>query len=350
MSNSKRRRTLRSHRKARSAKQTHTAVPGEKALHETQQSAREKRGRIPRLEQIVSIWLERLAAARSDEAMQVFAADITAWRAQVAIMLERHGVTPAALPAEQQRLFARTLLWSEEPWRTIIPQTALAFETAVGRLSPSAVSAEIQYLPHEGSLWRVTSRRGRLVIAIGDIFLLDAAGEMTERLARFLTSRRRREVQESRFLKQWTGSEPVLQYFFALERHIDLSQQKPADAAHDLQAMYAANNDTYFSGTLAPSELCWSPRLACCRTGYYNPMDNSITISRALNSPEVPEFVVAFVLYHEMLHQQSRLALLRGLGRAHDKAFREAERKFPRYAEAAAWLDRLAQGKKISPD
>jgi hypothetical protein len=178
------------------------------------------------------------------------------------------------------------------------------------------------------------------------------------RLARFLAGRRRGR-QEARFLKQWTGSETVLRYLFALESRIAPAQGSPASpgarpntsAARDLYAIYADNNNTYFSGALTPPrQICWSRRSACCRTGYYNPMNNSITISRALSAPEVPEFIVAFVLYHEMLHQESRLTLLGGQGRVHDKAFREAERKFSRYAEAVSWLKRLAEEKRISPD
>lgn len=308
-----------------------------------------KRYRLLRLEQTVGAWLHRLAEVKNETDRQAFIAGITAYRANTLAMLARRGAAPADLPAEQQRIFARTLLWSEEPWITIMPRAALAFEAALRR---AASSGQVRYLPHEGCLWRVARRGERLRIAISDVFLLDAAGEVPERLARFLVSGSRRTqstLRETRFLKQWMGSEQALQYFFALERHIDLSRQAPVGAAHDLRAIYLAVNEEYFSGSLMPSELRWSPRAARCRTGYYNPMDNSITISRVLDAPDVPEFVVAFVVYHEMLHQQARLALLRGEGRSHDKAFREAERKFAHYAKAAAWLDRLAKGKAISP-
>jgi hypothetical protein len=340
------------------------AKPGRAAAAKGQPAqAKPRRGtsvRIPRLEQIVSAWLDRLAASRSPTAQKLFAADIAVFRDQVFAKLDKHGLGPDCLPVAQQRLFARTLLWGDEPWLSIIPQAALAFETSIrqitspGLLAGILPTAEVRYLPLEGCLWRVSHPNGRLNIGISDLFLLDVTGEITGRLAKFLLSRGTRRSgrvrQEAQFLKQWVGTEHVLRYLFALEERITISRQESCGAVYDLQAIYMENNKMYFADALRPSELCWSQHLACCRTGYYNPLDNSITISRALDAPDVPEFVVAFVLYHEMLHQESRRALLGKPGRVHDKAFRAAERKFSRYDQAESWLKRLAENGRVIPD
>ena len=49
--------------------------------------------------------------------------------------------------------------------------------------------------------------------------------------------------------------------------------------------------------------------------------DRSIKINKILNSPDIPRFVIEFVLYHEMLH-----TVLPNNG--HDRVFKERESKF----------------------
>jgi hypothetical protein len=66
-------------------------------------------------------------------------------------------------------------------------------------------------------------------------------------------------------------------------------------------------------------------------------------ISRSLDVPEVPEFLVEYVLYHEMLHVKHRPRIISGRRINHHAAFRADERRFAYYAEAMAYLDRLAE-------
>jgi len=309
--------------------------------------------RVRNLSRIVSGWLDRLAASRSVTARRLFCADIAAWRTSLLEELEKHSMSTASLSLEQQRQLARTLVWCDEPWLSIIPQAAEAFETELKKtlnvtsLFSLTQNVQVFYLPLDGSLWRFARNSAGVTIAISDLFLLDESGDVPRRLARFLSGRRRRSAQDRQTLKQWLGTERVLEYARTLERHTTYSSRNSRGKTYDLAALYAAINQEYFSGSLCPPELCWSRRQAHCRTGYYDSMKNCITLSRALDAPEVPEYVIRFVLYHEMLHQEARLALMGRTRRAHDAAFRKAERKFTHYAEAEAYLKALARKKRV---
>jgi len=57
----------------------------------------------------------------------------------------------------------------------------------------------------------------------------------------------------------------------------------------------------------------------------------------------VPAFVVDFLVYHELLHKKLSVTWRDGRRRAHTPQFRQAERRFPRCAEAQAVLKRLAK-------
>lgn len=70
----------------------------------------------------------------------------------------------------------------------------------------------------------------------------------------------------------------------------------------------------------------WTVNPNCRRLGTCNSLFRVITVSSALDSDDVPENVLDYVMYHETLH------LRRGYRpdkRAHDKTFRTWERLFP---------------------
>ena len=69
-------------------------------------------------------------------------------------------------------------------------------------------------------------------------------------------------------------------------------------------------------------------------------MHEVIVISRSLDEPEMPEFIVEYILYHEMLHSvvpdETNSAGRRCI---HTAEFYRRERAFPRYRRARQWED-----------
>jgi hypothetical protein len=69
-----------------------------------------------------------------------------------------------------------------------------------------------------------------------------------------------------------------------------------------------------------------------------------------LDHPEVPEYCVAFILYHEMLHHVlPPLKGKRGRRQIHHRAFTTKEKEFRDYALAQEFLDThiVKSGKKL---
>jgi predicted metal-dependent hydrolase len=60
-----------------------------------------------------------------------------------------------------------------------------------------------------------------------------------------------------------------------------------------------------------------------------------------LDSPEVPEWFVEYILFHEMLHIKHAARIIKGRRYYHTPAFRAEERTYPRYEQAQEWLDRV---------
>jgi hypothetical protein len=111
---------------------------------------------------------------------------------------------------------------------------------------------------------------------------------------------------------------------------------------HALQPLFDQLNAAYF-GNAIDARIGWgrvTPRRnqRSIRMGVYLHDERLIRIHPALDRPEVPDYFVAFVVFHEMLHQAVPAAHCGGGRRQHHGAeFRARERSYPDYARATAW-------------
>ncbi len=95
--------------------------------------------------------------------------------------------------------------------------------------------------------------------------------------------------------------------------------------------------------------LSWSKTRSRRRFGHHDGDHNAIVISKTLDDPDVPEFVLDYVVYHELLHIVIPPRLGSGGKRiVHPKEFKQAERRFERWKDAEAWLSALASGRKAN--
>lgn len=127
-------------------------------------------------------------------------------------------------------------------------------------------------------------------------------------------------------------------------------------AVHDLERLAAEVNATFFDGVIG-SRITWGRRTRSrkrrrtIRFGSYHYQGDIIRIHAALDDAFVPEWVVRFVIYHEMLH--AYLGIRRsanGRREYHGAEFRAMERQHPDYERVRAWerdpsnLERLMEG------
>ncbi len=113
---------------------------------------------------------------------------------------------------------------------------------------------------------------------------------------------------------------------------------------HDLAASFARVNATYFAGVMPQPRLTWSTSANTRLMGQYQPGVDTLMLNCALNTADVPQFVIDYVMYHELLHKQLGARITRGKRHVHFAEFRTAEQRFPQFAEANAILNKLARG------
>ncbi len=116
----------------------------------------------------------------------------------------------------------------------------------------------------------------------------------------------------------------------------------PAGAHHDLGPLFDTLNRRYFRSALPRPRLGWSARAWRTQLGCFDPALRQIVLNRRLDHREVPNFVVAYVLYHEMLHLKHPMRFARCRLESHSPSFRKEERHFPHYESAQRFLARFS--------
>jgi hypothetical protein len=111
---------------------------------------------------------------------------------------------------------------------------------------------------------------------------------------------------------------------------------------HDLQAIFDELNREYFGGSIE-ARITWGPRTqrkagrASIKLGSYTVEDQLIRIHPVLDAADVPRYYLAWVVYHEMLHEIHDMPVIEGRRVYHTRAFRQAEARFEQYPEAVLW-------------
>lgn len=116
------------------------------------------------------------------------------------------------------------------------------------------------------------------------------------------------------------------------------SEHRPAGAHHDLELLFATLNSRYFGGALVKPRLGWSKRAWHAQLGCFDPALGQILINRQLDHSSVPEYVVAYVLYHELLHVKHPMRFVRCRRESHSAEFRKEEKRFAEYERAMKFL------------
>ena len=129
---------------------------------------------------------------------------------------------------------------------------------------------------------------------------------------------------------------------------------QPRGRAHDLQAIFDRINASEFGGAIV-ARIGWGAvrpgrRRRTVKTGVYLHDARVIRIHPTLDRPEVPEFYVAAVVFHEMLHQAVPAREVGGRRVVHGPDFKARERAYGDHERARAWEARHLGLLLSSPD
>ncbi len=108
---------------------------------------------------------------------------------------------------------------------------------------------------------------------------------------------------------------------------------------YDLDELFDDVNAKYFNNKIERPLLTWSSRKTYRVLGHHDATQNKIVISRSLDTPETPRYIVEYVMFHEMLHVKHPTLTINGRRYNHTPAFRADEQRFPKYHAAERWIE-----------
>jgi hypothetical protein len=126
-------------------------------------------------------------------------------------------------------------------------------------------------------------------------------------------------------------------------RRVRRARTLPQGRHYHLGALFEQLNRQYFAGELRRPHIGWSTRSWRRQFGSYDPGPDQIVLNCRMDRPGVPQFVVEYVLYHEMLHVKHPTRRAGCTLLSHSPEFRREEKRFAQFAAARKFLDRLAR-------
>lgn len=212
------------------------------------------------------------------------------------------------------------------------------------RIKSPVVSIGAQFHPFAGLRSTISVREGVVKARVSDV-LAEASPLVLEALAEILLARifRRRPSREAR--------ECYLAYTFRphIRSRTDEARRErgskrllPAHGRHhNLEEIFHDLNHRFFHSLISVTRLGWSHQNSRRILGHYDSGHRTIIVSRKLDSPAVPRYVVEYIVYHEMLHIRFPVERQGQRRVVHSREFWEAEKQFPQYEMACRQIKRV---------
>ena len=209
---------------------------------------------------------------------------------------------------------------------------------------------DVRFYPYAGLHHTIRLRSGNVHVRLSDICKA-CPPEVMRALAFVLVARllgRRVPVTHERTYRKYSMTPDVMRSSDIARRHRGRKMISSAQGnAYDLDRMFAKLNRRYFEGELPKPSITWSQRRTRSILGHHDRVHETITISKSLDSSQVPEWFVEYILYHEMMHIKHAAKIINGRRYYHTAAFRVDEKRFSKYEEAQAWLEQAARQRRV---
>ncbi len=209
-------------------------------------------------------------------------------------------------------------------------------------LAPPCPEVQVEFYRFVGINHTVRLKDGQLLVRLSDLFQ-QAPPPILRALATILLSKlfQRNVPPAARVAyREYSNS-------LEMRRKARVSRRQrgrkllsgPEGSHYNLTVLFDGLNQEYFKGRLPRIHLGWSLRKSRRILGHFDPSHQTIALSRLLDHPTVPEVVVRFILFHEMLHAKLLARSYFDIGNPHSRRFREEEQRFRGHAEARNWIE-----------
>jgi hypothetical protein len=222
----------------------------------------------------------------------------------------------------------------------------LAFYSAIS-MAGTSPRLDCQYSDFK-SLKATAELKGGTLTARASVGFMAAPQDVLNGLALHLVSRiyRKKPAGADYYIdkyKEFMTRESTARLNSAIRRQKQQTLE-PQGRHWDLNDVLASVMRDYSAvlGTTKADGISWSSRLGGRVLAIHDESFNTVFVNDSFDSPKVPQFVLEYLVYHELLHAKHGALYQRGesLRRmVHTGDFRRDEEKFLLFKEAHEWLD-----------
>lgn len=218
------------------------------------------------------------------------------------------------------------------------------YENAFGKLNGAnkLPEIEVRFYPYVGINHTIRIREGKVFVRIGTV-CEEAPFAVQESLAYILVGKllRKRIPNEvsavyRAFSKSTDLREKAIDNKRANGRKVITSSK---GNAYDLDQIFERLNLLYFENKVEKPTLSWSKSKTFRILGHHDSTHETIVVSKSLDDKNVPQYVVEYIVFHEMLHIVHPVYHKNGRRFIHTPEFRRDERSFAYFAESERWID-----------
>jgi len=160
------------------------------------------------------------------------------------------------------------------------------------------------------------------------------------------TLKKNTSAKNNLVIKAFIATRPFQNCYTQLNPSLKPKKIHIQGAFHDLNASFERVNQKYFNNKLEKPTLTWSARRTYRTMGCYDVTRDILTVSRSLDHQTVSLHTLDFIMYHELLHKYFGTKSVNGRHISHSARFREAEKSFEHFQQAAQELQRISQEEK----
>jgi len=276
----------------------------------------------------------------SDDACAGLLARVQRHVRDIEAICSRRGATPAQLEGAGASVYVWLHVLADEGHLRQHLRALARAQRVLKRWLEESWTLDVRLL-NMRALWRRRYRDGRVEIKLHQGFMY-ATEEVWEALGeRALADRPGRHPVVEAFVDSAAFEGVVFALATATE---DLEEASTQGVVYGLEASFERVNAMYFEGEMVrPRRLRWSQAPTIATFGHYHFGSDELVLSASLDDPDVPAFVVDFVMYHELLHKKHGVQVVDGRRIMHPRAFRRDEARFEEALQAEAMLTALAR-------
>jgi len=251
---------------------------------------------------------------------------------------------PAAVGSRSQRALRRAAAARQVRLTPTLEETTDRMAAGLALYLPPGKTLELRLTNNHYSMISVRRKSDGYRLRLHQMFV-GAEPRVVRALARYVVHNdRRASTLLGEFIEE---HQHIIRQQTRRPRNLTL---RTAGRYHDLEAIFGRLSVAHFGGALE-ARITWGPdaargkRRRSIKMGSFAVEDRIIRIHPVLDQECVPDYFVAWIVFHEMLHGKHEVLRENGRRRFHTPAFLAEERQFPDYQRACAWekqnLDRL---------